>query len=83
MKWDYKNFSFSVSEASLIVPFSIFARKDRLEDQAQKIVSEIQYKTMNTYTDEILTVGVFLFQLHAKKSILLFGEYKECFLRYP
>lgn len=26
---------------------------------------------MNTYVDEILTVQVFLFQLHAKKAILL------------
>jgi hypothetical protein len=57
--------------------------KDRLRGQARKIVSELQDKMMNTYTEEILTVGVFRFQLHAKKSILLFGEYKECFLRFP
>jgi hypothetical protein len=33
--------------------------------------------------DEDLKGIGFLFQLNAKKSILLFGEYKEYFLRYP
>jgi hypothetical protein len=32
---------------------------------------------MNTNADEILTGWVFRFQLHAKKSILLFGEYTK------